>query len=509
MDNKTENNKRLVKNTIALYCRTAIVMVVSLIVTRYLLKVLGEEDYGLYSVVASVVVMFTFLNASMTQAIQRFITYELGRDDAVRVKKVFSMSFITQLLMIVVLVILCEGIGVWFINYKLKIDPDRIFAANWAFQFSIITFCINFLRVPYESTVIAYEKMSFFAYASIVDAVIKLVLVFLLSISPVDKLVTYAFLLAAESLLMYLVYRFYCRRKFEISHFRFIWDKDVFVNLLSYSGWSVCGSATNIATQKGFVFLLNYYVSLVANAAMGIATQVSTAVNSFVTGFQTSFRPQIVKAYAQDDKQYLVSLITKTSKLSFILVFIPAIIIIVNAPLILRIWLTDVPDYTVSFCRLILVCCVIDGLTGPYNCAIMATGNIRNYQIAISISFALDLVLCWFFLAKGMSAHYILYFRILTRGIFNMFIGLYYLQKQLSFDILTYAKNVLVPISAFLLMFLPVIILIQYKMTEWPLFFMSTGYILIVGLVLSYTVVFTKSERLYVKSFLHINKKDA
>lgn len=502
MENRNENNKRLVKNTFALYCRTAIVMVVSLVVTRYLLKVLGEEDYGLYNVVASVVVLFTFLNASMTQAIQRFITYELGKENEVGVKKVFSMSFITQLLMILVLVLLCEGIGVWFINYKLKIDPDRLVAANWAFQLSILTFCVNFLRVPYESMVIAYEKMSFFAYASIVDAGLKLMLVFLLTRLPIDKLISYALLLAGETIMMYLVYRFYCRRKFEASRFYFIWDKQVFVNLLSFSGWSVCGSATNIATQKGFVFLLNYYVSLVANAAMGIATQVSTAVNSFVIGFQTSFRPQIVKAYAQDEKAYLGSLITKTSKLSFFLVFIPAILIIVNAPLILQVWLTDVPEYTVSFCRLILVCCIIDGLTGPYNCAIMATGNIRNYQIAISISFALDLVLCWLFLMKGMSAHYILYFRILTRGVFNMFVGLYYLQKQLGFRVSTYAKSVLLPIFYFLVLFLPIIFIIQHKMNDWSLLFASTGYTLIVGMILSMLVVFTKNERNYVKNLI-------
>lgn len=505
MENRNETNKRLVKNTFALYCRTAIVMVVSLVVTRYLLKVLGEEDYGLYNVVASVVVLFTFLNASMTQAIQRFITYELGKEDHEGVKTVFSMSFITQMLMIIVLILLCEGIGVWFINCKLKIDPERLVAANWAFQLSILTFCVNFLRVPYESTVIAYERMAFFAYASIIDAVLKLILVFLLALSPIDKLVTYAFLLAGESFLMYLVYRFYCRKKFETSHFHFVWDKAVFFNLLSFSGWSVCASATNIATQKGFVFLLNYYVSLVANAAMGIATQVSTAVNSFVAGFQTSFRPQIVKAYAQDDKPYLVSLITKTSKLSFVLVFIPAIIIIVNAPLILRIWLTDVPDYTISFCRLILVCCIIDGLTGPYNCAIIATGSIRNYQIAISISFTIDLALCWFFLKNGMSAHYILYFRILTRGVLNMIIGLYYLQKQIGFDVLLYAKKVLLPIVIYLVLFLPVLLLLHSYFSDWTLLITSTGYITIFGLILSLLILFTQGERAYLRSLIHKN----
>ena len=503
MENRTENNKRLVKNTFALYCRTAIVMVVSLIVTRYLLKVLGEEEYGLYNVVASVVVMFTFLNASMTQAIQRFITYELGRDNLNGLKTVFSMSFITQLLMIIALVILCEVIGVWFINYKLKIDPERLLAANWAFQFSILTFCINFLRVPYESTVIAYERMSFFAYASIVDAIIKLTLVFLLYISPADKLVTYSALLAAEAALMYFVYRFYCRKNFDACHFHFVWDKIIFVDLLSFSGWSVCGSAANIATQKGFVFLLNYYVGLVANAAMGVATQVSTAVNAFVNGFQTSFRPQIVKAFAQGERSYLMELVIKTSKFSFILVFIPAIIIIANAPFILKIWLTDVPEYTVSFCRLILICCIIDGLTGPYNCAIMATGSIRNYQIAISISFALDLVLCWLFLAQGMSAHYILLFRVLTRGFVNMAIGLYSLKKQIGFSIGVYFNKVLKPITFFLLVFMPLIFVIMRNSIGWERLVIISCYSVLIGGIMSLFIMLNRDERRYLISLIN------
>ena len=309
MDNRADNNKRLVKNTVALYCRTAIVMVVSLIVTRYLLKILGEEDYGAYNVVAGIVILFTFLNASMTQAIQRFLTVSLGKDDNNEFRRVFSMSIITQFMMIIGLIVLSEAIGVWFLNCKLKIDPERLAAANWVFQLSILTFSINFFRTPYESSVIAYEKMSFFAYASIVDAVLKLAIVFILSISPVDKLVSYAVLLLIESLLMFLVYRFYCRYKFGNCRFKYQMDRKLMVELLSFSGWSICGSTTSILTQNGVLFLLNYYVSLVANAAMGVANQVGTAVNTFIASFQTSFRPQIVKAYAQNDSAYLNSLI--------------------------------------------------------------------------------------------------------------------------------------------------------------------------------------------------------
>jgi O-antigen/teichoic acid export membrane protein len=502
MESRTDNNKRLVKNTFALYCRTAVVMVVSLIVTRYLLNVLGADDYGLYNVVASVVVLFSFLNASMTQAIQRFLTFEIGRDDKDAFTRVYSMSFITQFLMIVLLIILCEAIGVWYINCKLNIDPDRLVAANWAFQFSILTFCINFLRVPYESSVIAYEKMSFFAYVSILDALLKLGLVYLLSIAPADKLISYAALLAAETLLVFLAYRFYCRYIFDACRFKFIWDKHLLVEMLSFSGWTVCSSATDVLTQNGVVLLLNYYVSLVANAAMGIANQVSAAVKSFVAGFQTSFRPQIVKAYAQNDSDYLNALITKTSKISFILVCLPAVFLIINAPLILRIWLTEVPEYTVSFCRLLLICSIIDGVSGPYNCAIMATGKIRNYQIAISISFLLDFVLCWVALKAGVSAHQILIFRVLTRGVFNMILGLFFLKSLIGFGLRDYVRDVFGPILIFILLFIPLAIFITFYFDDWTLFIISSFFCVVIGGLLSLFVVLKKSERKYIISLV-------
>ena len=494
---RSENNKRIAKNTFALYCRTAIVMLVSLFVVRVLLRTLGEEDYGIYNLVAGVVVLFTFLSASMTQAIQRFVTYELGRGDKQSVRKVFSMSIVTQLLIIVVLIMFCEVIGIWFINTKLEIDPNRLKAANWAFHFSVLTFCIHLLRIPYESSVIAYEKMSFFAYASIIDSVIKLSIVYLLTISPTDKLVFYSFLLTLESLLMFFVYQIFCRRKFDTCSFILVWDKVLFVRIITFSGWSICGSATNIATQKGLEFLLNIFVGVVANAAMGIANQVSSAVNSFVTGFQTSFRPQIVKAYAQGDNQYLTSLITKTSKYSFILIFIPSFFIIVNAPLILKIWLVDFPEYTVAFCRLILVCCVIDGVTGPYNCAIMATEKIRSYQIAISISFTLDLVVSYFLWKVSISPNYILWSRILTRGVINMFIGLYYLNQQQGFDIRVYIRSVLFPILRYLILILPLVFLAIYYCQDWSLFWVSGLYCVTIGIIAAYYGLLNSDERRY------------
>lgn len=492
----------MVKNALALYARTAIAMVVALIVTRILLRQLGEDYYGVYNVVAGVVVLFSFLNSSITQAIQRFITFALGKGDRREVQRVFSTSVLTQVIIIVLLVILCESIGLWFLNSEMKIDESMRPAASWAFQLSIATFAVNFMRVSYESSIIAYEKMTFFAYATILDSVIKLGIVYLLAVSPINRLVFYCILLLVESVVMLLIYKIYCQKKFDTCDFRFVWDKRLFREMLYFSGWNVLGSISNIISQKGIIFLLNVFVGLVANAAMGIASQVNAAVTQFINSFQTSFRPQIIKAYAQDENEYLRSLVFSTSKFSFLLVCIPALIIIVNAPGILRLWLGEVPQYTVSFCRLITACCVIDAISGPYNCAIIATGVIRNYQIALTVSAAIELALYYVILRVGISADYVLYARIFSRGILNMWIGLYYMKSQLSFPVGRYIARVLGRIALFLVIALPALFYMEGTMESWQLFWVSSLYTLLATVCIAYFVVLDGNERRYVMNFI-------
>lgn len=505
MSHITEN-KRLVKNTLALYFRTAIVMLVSLYVSRVLLKELGVSDYGIYNVVGSVIVLFSFLNTSMSQAIQRFLTFELGNNDMEQLKRMFSMSIITQFLIVVVLFVLCETLGVWLLNNYLNIPSDRIEAANWTFQMSILTLGLNIMTIPYTASVTAYEKMSFFAYASIVDAVLKLTIAFSLPLSGGDKLEVYALLLVLEAFVMLFVYRFYCRNKFSTCKFNYFWDKDLFRRLMSFSGWTLCGSLTNILTQKGFVLLLNVFYGVVANTAMGLANQVSSAVVSFIGSFHTSFRPQIVKAYARNDGKYLSQLISATSKISFVLVFIPAFILMINAPLVLKLWLGEVPQYTVEFCRMILICTIIDATTGPYNYAITATGTIRNYQISISVSFFLDLVVSAVLMKLGITPYLILISRILTRGILNMIIGLFFIHNLLSFNVLQYVKTVLVPIGKFVLLMLST--LCMGKFTEgWSLFLLSSVYIVLLGGTLFFYIMMNKLERSYILDVVRKYKK--
>lgn len=498
-DNRAHNKKIIVKNTLALYMRTAITMVVSLIITRVLLEQLGEDNYGIYNVVASVVILFSFLNASLSQTIQRFITFNLGTGDLRKTSEVFSISLISQFIICFILIILCETLGVWFINYKMVISSDQIYAANIAFQFSLLTFSINFFKVPYESSIIAYEKMNIFAYMSIIDVLLKLATVYCIEILPGDKLISYTFLLTVESLIMLLVYRFYCIHKFDICNFRLIWNTSIFKKIITFSGWNVFGAMANIFGQKGVVILLNMFVGLIANAAMGITNQIYSALTAFISSFQTSFRPQIVKSYATNDIEYTKFLISTTSKFSFILMYIPSTILIINMPLILNIWLNDVPQYTTIFCQLITICCVIDAISGPYNCAIMATGNIRNYQLLLSISCIIDVVFCYIILRFGWSIYLILVSRILTRGVINMGVGLYYLKKLICFDLIRYNIQVIRPIILFTILQFPFLYLFNMLASGWYLMIISTIFTVIIGIPCAYFIMLSQRERTYLK----------
>lgn len=496
------NKNIIVKNTFALYIRTAITMVVSLIATRFLLEELGEDNYGIYNVVASVVIFFSFLNASLSQAIQRFITFNLGTGDLHRTSEVFSISLISQIIISSILIILSETAGIWFINYKMAISPDQIYSANIAFQFSLLTFCINFLKVPYESSIIAYEKMNIYAYLSIIDVLLKLVTVFCINIFPENKLISYTFLLTVETVIMLFIYRFYCIHKFEICKFKLIWDTSVFKNIITFSGWNVFGAMSNIFGQKGIVILLNMFVGLVANAAMGITNQIYSALTTFIGSFQTSFRPQIVKSYANNDLEYTKFLVSTTSKISFILVYIPSTILIINMPLILNVWLNNVPQYTTIFCQLITCCCIIDAISGPYNCAIMATGKIRNYQLFLSISCMLDVIFCYIILKYGWIIYLILVSRIITRGVVNMGIGLYYLKKLLCFDLISYNIQVLRPIVLFTGLQLPLLYFLNELANGWNLMIISTLITVIIGLPCAYFILLNAKERIYVKEII-------
>lgn len=502
MSNHTSDNKRIAKNTLALYARTIIVMLVSLYVSRVLLDKLGVDDYGIYNVVGSIVVLFSFLNNALTSASQRFLTVALGEGDDEKMRRVFNTSVSIQIILVAASIILLEIVGTWFLNNRLNIPAERLEAANYAYQFSILTFCFHFIRVPYSASVIAYERLDFFAYASIIDAVLKLAIAYMIGISEFDKLITYAFLLAFESFALLFIYKLFCTRKFNTCSYKKILDRAIFREMFMFSGWTLFGGFFNVATQNGFLFMLNMFCGVVANAAMGIANQVMTALVTFAGSFQTSFQPQIVKSYAQGELSRVHSLINSTSKYSFALMFLPACLLIINIHFILDLWLGNVPENAGNFCQILIVCSVIDAVTGPFYCAIMATGKIAKYQILISFSFLLDLLVSLILFKIGIEPFLILVSRLLTRGLLNVIIGMFSLKSLINHDIQEYLRRTVLPILTFLVIILPACYMLYVYYEGFKLLLISTPVISIFFLFLSYYVLFAPSEREYIKSFI-------
>ncbi len=424
-----------------LYIRMLLLMVVSLYTSRIVLNTLGVEDYGIYSIVGGVVILLSFFNNAMSIATQRFLTFELGRNNLFLLKRTFSMSINVHLGIALLILLLSETIGLWFLNTQLNIPQERMQAANWVYQFSILTFLLNIIGVPYHSTIIAYEKMSFYAYFSIIEAFLKLGIVFMIQESAFDKLISYGFLLFLVSVLIFVVYKIYCNRFFETSHYILFWDSKLFKTLISFSGWSLFGSIANVGSKQGTNILLNIFFGVTVNAAMGIANQVNNALNGFVQNFQTAFRPQIIKSFAARDSKYLMQLIFQTSKYSFFLLYFITLPILLNTELVLQLWLKTVPDYAIGLVRLILIYSLLETISGPLWMTIQATGKIRNYQIIISAIIISNLWITYLFLKWGYSPYSVLWIRVLL-NLLSFVFRIVYLKKHIDLSIIDFSKKV-------------------------------------------------------------------
>lgn len=316
---ENHNSKRLVKNTLLLYVRTIIVMCVSLYTSRVILDVLGIEDYGIYNVVGGFVVMFSVFSASLSNSITRYITFELGCHNMERLRTVFSMSLNIQIIISLIIVLLVELVGVWFLNYRLNIPSDRLYAANWVMQFSLFTFVVNLISLPYNALIVAYEKMDVFAYISLLEASLKLGVVYLLFMSPIDKLIFYAFLLALVSLLIRLIYGWYCTHKFTECRYVFVLNKSLLKNMLGFAGWNFLGTGAYLTGTNGVDILSNMFFGVTVNAARGIANQAGNAVRQFVNNFATALNPQIIKTYAENNLDICFFTVRQGAKYSYCL----------------------------------------------------------------------------------------------------------------------------------------------------------------------------------------------
>ena len=403
MTSTAENNKRIAKNTAMLYIRMLLIMAVTLYTSRVVLKVLGVEDFGIYNVVGGVVAMFSILSGSLSASISRFITFELGKGEKGRLKEVFSSAVTIQLGLSFIVVLLAESIGVWFLNYKMNISSDRLYAANWVLQCSILTFVINLISVPYNASIIAHEHMKAFAYISIIEVILKLVAVFVLSIFLFDKLIVYAVLLLAVSLGIRLIYGIYCSHHFAECHYYFIYEKKLLREMTSFAGWNFIGSTSGVLRDQGVNILINIFYGPAVNAARGIAVQVNTAVQSFLSNFMTALNPQIIKSYASNDREYMLSLLYQGARFSFYILFLLALPLIIEAEMVLHLWLNTVPEHTVNFVRLILLLVLSESISSPLITAMLATGRIRNYQILVGGLQMLNFPISYLFLLQGAS----------------------------------------------------------------------------------------------------------
>jgi O-antigen/teichoic acid export membrane protein len=431
-----------------------ITLLVSLYTSRVVLNVLGAEDYGIYSIAGSIVVLFSFLSNALVGASQRFFSYELGRkdDNTEALKELFSTSLLVHLLIAFVIVALCETLGLWYFDNRLVVPAERYDAASIVYQLSIATFVFNVIRIPFNAIIISHEKMDFYAYLSIVEVALKLFIVYLLCVASFDKLILYAILMFSVTVICTLIYIYYCLRKFPECSLKIRWNSCFFKQLFSYTGWSFCVNMTNVTAQQGGNLMVNNFFGVLLNTAYGLADQVSGIIYGFVTNFQMAFRPQIVKLYASGNIEDLWVLVQKASKMSFYLLTLVSIPTIINIDFIFNIWLAKVPEYSTQFCTLIIVYCLIDAIQAPLWMTIDATGRIKVYSIWLTAILILNLPLAYVIMKFGGPPSTFLIIRVVLNFV-TAVIRTIYMYYFISFPVVRYCKTVLRCLSTFIICF--------------------------------------------------------
>lgn len=396
------DNKKIAKNTLLLYARMILLMLVSLYTSRVILNGLGVADYGIYNVVGGVVTMFTMLSGSLTAAISRFLTFELGTGNKEKLKSIFSASVTIQIALSFIVLVLAETVGLWFMNEKLIISDDRLCAANWCYQFSIITFVINLISVPYNSAIIAHERMSAFAYISILEAVGKLLIALGIVFSPIDSLIFYGLMVAILAIIIRIIYGWYCKKNFNECKYYFVWDKKLLSQMFAFAGWNFIGSSATILRDQGGNIILNLFFGPTVNAARAIAIKVNSVLTGFVTNFMTALNPQITKSYASGDIDNMMNLLTQGARLSFYMLLLLSLPVLLNTNYLLVAWLKLIPEHTVSFVQLTLILAMHECLAYPLTTAMLATGKIKKYQIVAGGLNLMNLPIAYICLCLGM-----------------------------------------------------------------------------------------------------------
>lgn len=493
--------KRLAKNTIFLYFRMFIMMAISLYTSRVILNTLGVSDYGIYNVIGGFVAMFTLLSGSLTNAVSRFLTYEIGKSSN-HLNLVFSTSLTVMFFLSLIVLLVGETAGYWFLNSKMNIPIDRIVAANWTLQCSLLTFAVNLISVPYNAMIIANEKMLAFTYISIFEAVLKLLIVYLVLLSTCDKLVVYSILLLLVSILIRLLYGVYAKRNFKDSTYHFVYDKQLLKKITNFAGWNFLGSGAAIINIHGVNMLMNLFFGVTVNAARGIATQVNYAVQQFVYNFMIALNPQITKSYAQEDYSYVRILIFRGAKFSFFLMLIFVIPLCVETEIILKWWLNIVPQYAIPFVQWTLITSLVTILTSTMITGLHATGKIKKYMIIVGGIECMNFPITYVFFKIGympMSAYYI-YF---ITNVILIFLRIYLVKDLLYFRLKDFFCKVifrctLVSLTA------PLLPLIIRNIQSSS--FLRCFEVFVISFLSTVTFVYMigidKKERIYIKNYI-------
>lgn len=443
MTEQAENTKRIAKNTLMLYVRMLFGMLVSLYTSRVVLQALGVEDYGIYNVVGGVVTMFSMISNSLSSSVGRFLTFELGKGDMEGLKKVFSTSLSIHVALVLVIVLLSETLGLWFLNTHMTIPENRLYAANWVFQASVLTFVINLLSVPFSASIVSHERMSAFAYIGILDIVLRLLIVLFIAYSGwnFDRLIIYSLLLVGVVCIMQAIYWNYCTRNFEECKFGFSFDVNYWKEMSSFAGWNFIGCTAGLLKDQGVNILLNLFIGPIINAARGIANTVNNVLASFSGNFMTALNPQITKSYAAGNYDYMFSLVERGSRFSYYILLLFALPMLFETEFVLTLWLKHYPEHTVNFVRLILIVTMCDILSNTLINLQVATGKIRNYQLAVGGVLLMNFPLSYICLKMGFPPESTLIVALIV-AVCCLFLRLLFLRKMVGLSMKRYLRKV-------------------------------------------------------------------
>ena len=502
MSDNSQDNKRLAKNTLFLYFRMFLTLLVGLYTSRVVLNVLGVVDYGINNVVGGIVTIFASLNGAMASTSSRYITFYLGKGDNNRLREIFSTVAFVHIGIAILVILLCETIGLWFFYNKMQIPAARMDVAFWLLQFSFASSFLSMINTPFTGLIIAHERMNIYAYISIFDVLAKLAIAFLIQITPIDRLFTYGLLFLIVNFIDFIIYRSYCVHKFDESHIKWIFDKPLFKELANYFGWSIAGNVALAFNGQGMNMLLNMFFGPAVNAARGVAYQIQNIINQFVSNFQVALNPQIVKTYANKEMQRMYTLMYASSKYGFLLLFFLSLPVMVCAKYILTLWLGIVPVHTVNFVRIILITCMVSAMSNSSVVAAGATGKIRNYTLIVATLALLPLPVSYILL-KFIDIPELVFATLLFFECLSLSARLQQKRKMIGLSIIQYLKHVIFPVLGVVLSsaWIPIVVYNLLDVNLWTTALICCISFLCVGVSI-YIIGLNPNEKLMARSIV-------